>query len=502
VARAQLSGSVGPTTSTASKAAKKICNVLSYGAKADKSTDLGPALASAFAACKSGGIVYVPSGDYALATWQTLSGGTGWALQLDGIIYRTGTAGGHMIIIDGGSDFEFFSQTSKGAIQGYGYTFLSQNTYGPRIMRLVKVTNFSVHDLALVDSPAFHMVVDNCVNGHIYNLIIRGSNRGGLDGINLSGTNHHVHDVEVTNKDECVTIKNPSTNYLIENIYCNWSGGCAIGSLGTGTAISTITYRNIYTQNANQEFMIKSNGGDGYVKNIVFENFIGHKNAYSLNVDQYWASMDPIAGNGVALSGLTFKNWIGTEADGNQRGPIQFKCADGAPCTGITASGINMWTESGSTQKYICRSAYGSGYCLKSGSSYSAYAAVTQTISTAPAGYSAPTMAADIQSGLGLTVSIAIPAVPTSFYPGATPATKLCSSGACAGANGAVTTAAPTTTKGTTTTTKASSTPTPTGGGGTAAHYAQCGGSGWTGPTVCESPYVCTYSNDFYSQCL
>ena len=53
---AQLSGSVGPTTSTASKAAKKVCNVLSYGAKADRSTDLGPPLASAFAACKSGGI--------------------------------------------------------------------------------------------------------------------------------------------------------------------------------------------------------------------------------------------------------------------------------------------------------------------------------------------------------------------------------------------------------------------------------------------------------------
>jgi rhamnogalacturonan hydrolase len=55
-ASAQLSGSVGPTTSTASKAAKKICNVLNYGAVADKSTDLGPALASAWAACKTGGI--------------------------------------------------------------------------------------------------------------------------------------------------------------------------------------------------------------------------------------------------------------------------------------------------------------------------------------------------------------------------------------------------------------------------------------------------------------
>jgi rhamnogalacturonan hydrolase len=53
---AQLSGTVGPTTSTASKAAKKICNVLNYGAKADQSTDLGPALLAAFNACLTGGI--------------------------------------------------------------------------------------------------------------------------------------------------------------------------------------------------------------------------------------------------------------------------------------------------------------------------------------------------------------------------------------------------------------------------------------------------------------
>ena len=58
---AQLSGSVGPTTSTASKTAKKVCNVLNYGAVADKSTDLGPPLASAFAACKSGGVGEYPS---------------------------------------------------------------------------------------------------------------------------------------------------------------------------------------------------------------------------------------------------------------------------------------------------------------------------------------------------------------------------------------------------------------------------------------------------------
>jgi cellulose 1,4-beta-cellobiosidase len=62
-----------------------------------------------------------------------------------------------------------------------------------------------------------------------------------------------------------------------------------------------------------------------------------------------------------------------------------------------------------------------------------------------------------------------------------------------------------TTTKATTTatTTKATTTTTTTGSSTTgAAHYAQCGGSGWTGATTCASPYTCQKQNDFYSQCL
>jgi len=32
--------------------------------------------------------------------------------------------------------------------------------------------------------------------------------------------------------------------------------------------------------------------------------------------------------------------------------------------------------------------------------------------------------------------------------------------------------------------------------------YMQCGGKGWSGSTDCVSPYTCTYSNEWYSQCL
>lgn len=254
-------------------------------------------------------------------------------------------------------------------------------------------------------------------------MAIRGGDWGGLDGIDVFSTNIHLHDIMVTNKDECVTVKSPSSNILVENIYCNSSGGCALGSLGANTAISKVVYRNVYTWSSNQMMMIKSYGGSGFVEDVSFENFIGHGNAYSLDIDQYWSSMKPVDGQGVQLSNVTFKNWKGTEANGAQRGPVKIACADGAPCTDINVQDFAMWTETGSKQVLSCRSAYGKGACLKpaSGSKASAYAATSVTQTAAPAGYSAAKMAGDLKSAFGTTQSIPIPALPTSYFPGLKP---------------------------------------------------------------------------------
>jgi len=59
----------------------------------------------------------------------------------------------------------------------------------------------------------------------------------------------------------------------------------------------------------------------------------------------------------------------------------------------------------------------------------------------------------------------------------------------------------------TTTTTKAATTTTSTsaaasGTGTPVAKYGQCGGSGWTGSTLCVTGSTCTVVNSFYSQCL
>lgn len=136
-----------------------------------------------------------------------------------------------------------------------------------------------------------------------------------------------MHDVMVTNRDECVTVKSPASNFLIEQIWCNQSGGCALGSLPVDCDISNIQYvyaissfsrlyivtydprfRHVYTNGCNQAMMIKSNGGSGSVKNVLFDDFlVTGGSAYALDVNQYWSSMSTLDGDGVALSNITFK---------------------------------------------------------------------------------------------------------------------------------------------------------------------------------------------------
>ena len=92
-----------------------------------------------------------------------------------------------------------------------------------------------------------------------------------------------------------------------------------------------------------------------------------------------------------------------------------------------------MWTEKGTSQFYSCRSAYTdlkaaeSPYCLKSGSA-AKYAVTTQTVKSAPTGYAAPKLADDLEKDFGFTVSIPVPAMPTSFFPNQAPIKALAGS--------------------------------------------------------------------------
>jgi rhamnogalacturonan hydrolase len=198
-ASAQLSGRVGPRTTHATKTARKVCNIKNYGASPGKGGDIGKAMNAAFAACKTGGTIVIPPGDWGLRTWVNMRGGSGFAIQWDGTIHRSGEGGGNMILVQGSDDVEIFSSNGRGAFQGNGYQYHSKGSItGPRILRFVKVTNFAVHDITLVDAPAFHFSMDTCKNGEVYNMVIKGAYRGGIDGIDVWSDNMWIHDVSLS----------------------------------------------------------------------------------------------------------------------------------------------------------------------------------------------------------------------------------------------------------------------------------------------------------------
>lgn len=83
-------------------------------------------------------------------TWRALSTEPGTVatriIPIFGLLHHYSTAGGHMIIselccisrvdsadlfvVEDSTDFELYSSRSSGAMQGYGYQFHEQGTYG------------------------------------------------------------------------------------------------------------------------------------------------------------------------------------------------------------------------------------------------------------------------------------------------------------------------------------------------------------------------------------
>ena len=236
-----------------------------------------------------------------MAAGVVLSGASGWAFQLDGLITLTenGSFNGNAIVVEKGNDVEFYSSNNLGAINGQGYLKRqSDGAQNARLLRFISITNLSVHNLILVDSPTFHLIFNTVSNLEAYYVTIRGPNIGGTDGIDLTCTdNCYIHDFEVTNRDECVSVKSPSQNVLIEDAYCNHSGGMSIGSLtaditspAAAAEVSNITMRNVYSYKSTQMLMIKTfpggSGAEGYVKDSKFENFWSYDCTYGLDIDQ------------------------------------------------------------------------------------------------------------------------------------------------------------------------------------------------------------------------
>ncbi|KAF4624554.1 hypothetical protein G7Y89_g13617 [Cudoniella acicularis] len=432
----QLIGPVGVTTPLHEK--KHECNILHYGGVADNETDVGPAIALAFEICVKNhpqSRLVVPEGNYLLKQSIDLVNGTNWAFQLDGLItaqYGGNFTTGDFVLIENAVDFEFYSHNGKGAIQGQGYIYRIENNTStrPHTVRLTSPINSTIHDLLLIDSPKFHFVFTLGLNIEIYHLTIRGANLGSYDGIDAVGTNYYIHDIEVTNRDECVSVKSPSHYVLVENLVCNRVGsGVSIGSLNVSAEISNIHARNISVYAASEIAFIKTYpGGSGYVTNVTWENFRSKASLSGMSVNQYWQFVTTPDTGSVFLSNITFKNFSGSIIDGALPGKSPINATDKpalyliandlTEAINITVEDFSVWTESNDSVINHINNFYGVGddvygpnnglKILEPGATPTTYTSA-YTITASPTGWVQPTAPAWAAGSTGWGTTEPIP---------------------------------------------------------------------------------------------
>ncbi|KAJ7200595.1 pectin lyase-like protein [Mycena pura] len=331
------------------------CNVLTYGAVADNTTDLGPALTKAWQQCvipnvkttvASDVLLYVPAGNFLLKTNVVFDDAANWNLHIAGNIYLpfnpalTGT----MLTFE---NCENILLNGPGAIFGNGYRYrpggnLSLNPSRPRLIRFQNCNNCEITAVTLFDAPQFHVtIIGN--NNVAHDMAIIASHIGETDGFDMSGNNNYVHDVSVENGDECVTVKTPTNGFLAERITCKFTAGCNIGSFGAGNTavnVQNVVYRNVTISNSDAGIMIKSYPDNvGIVKNISYTDFQMSAAAYPLYISVFWAG-DGVDTGKLQISDVNFNTVTGTGTP--TRPAVLLDCNKATPCESINFSGISL----------------------------------------------------------------------------------------------------------------------------------------------------------------
>ncbi|KAJ7603220.1 pectin lyase-like protein [Mycena polygramma] len=374
------------------------CNVLDYGAVADNTTDLGPALTAAWNQCvipqattvATDTLLYVPSGNFLLKSNVVFDDAKNWNLHIAGNIYLpylpslTGTMltfencenillNGSPSLTGAGLPTDPGAFSGPGAIFGNGYRYrpggdLTLNPSRPRLIRFQDCNDCEITAVTLYDAPQFHVtIIGN--NNEAHDMAIIAGHIGETDGFDMSGNNNYVHDVSVENGDECVTVKTPTNGFVAERITCKFTAGCNIGSFGdanTAVDVQNVVYSDVTISNSDAGVMIKSYPDNvGTVKNITYNTFTLVRLSLLFMVDlstqliSVRCGISHLAGNGVdtgklSISDVTFNGFTGTGTP--TRPAVLLDCNKATPCENIKFSGVSLSNTEANTFTNACGS--------------------------------------------------------------------------------------------------------------------------------------------------
>jgi hypothetical protein len=167
----------------------------------------------------------------------------------------------------------------------------------PRLIQFNQSQHLLIENLILQDSPYHTMLLNGVNHTTVRNvsIVARRTHHDGhewidlsafnTDGIDVSGNDIHIHDVDIWNQDDCIAVKDnffepyESTNMVFEHINCSGLG-LVVGSI-SGSRVFNITFRNSYLYKAVKGIYLKFHPtGDfwndrnrtGSITNVTFSN--------------------------------------------------------------------------------------------------------------------------------------------------------------------------------------------------------------------------------------
>jgi polygalacturonase len=222
-----------------------------------------------------------------------------------------------------------FTSTGKGVIDGNGkewwgaIKFLKFQGDRPRLLHIKRSKNILMENLLLKNSPFWSFYAEDSDGLHIHHTDVdaRWTNADyhtlidlqafNTDGFDVTGQNVYIHDCNIWNQDDCISVKDGSKDMLFERISCSGLG-LVIGSIGN-SMVKNITFRDSYMKNTVKGIYMKTRWYDaGPIGETASISDILYQNITMDNPEQFGIWIGPAQQTGQPCSLLWTKTKFAT----------------------------------------------------------------------------------------------------------------------------------------------------------------------------------------------
>ncbi|VVB10154.1 unnamed protein product [Arabis nemorensis] len=350
-------------------------NVLNFSAKGDGHTDDSTAFAKSWnATCNGEGdmkTLYIPAGKTFLTQSILFQGpckSSSIKVQLDGVIVAPSNKGAWLSYKFLGwinfSNVLGLTIVGSGTINGRGSSFWEQNSkisQRPTALHILGCDNLRISGITSIDSPKNHISIKSCKNVTISNInLLAPEQSPNTDGIDISAsTSINIFNSTIKTGDDCIAINTGTVNINITRINCGPGHGISVGSLGAQGVDAVVSNVQVthctFNQTKNGARIKTWPGGEGYAKNISFENITLINAQNPIIIDQHYINKGrpyAIEESAVAISDINFVGFRGTTSS---KDAIILRCSEITHCKDVVMDGIDITMVNGGKPTVDCQ---------------------------------------------------------------------------------------------------------------------------------------------------